>query len=190
MQKFRTGLRGRAYDRVGGLSSENRRLFTIAALLGRRFDSITLALAVKTAFEPMVIALRDAAAAGILVAQDRRGYQWQFRHALVHEAFTDGVPTATLRELHGAILNAMELFPDGERDLDRLAYHAQQAQNRSKALLYNERAGDAALRMRACWGAACYFRTALQSADDLENRHRLQLKIAAATPLNGKEDPP
>lgn len=151
-----------------------------AALLGRRFDSVLLALATKTSVDTLIAALKRSCDSGIITAEDTDGYRWKFKHAIIHQSFVDAIPAARKQEYHATILDALEIMPDLEPRLDQLAYHARESGYEEKVVLYNERAGDTAFRMCAFADAERYYAVALPAAGHSAANVRLFKKLLAA----------
>ena len=151
-----------------------------AAVLGCRFDALVLALAIQADLAELLARLQRCRDAGLIVAEDDEGYRWRFNHALVQQRFTAGVPAERWRYYHARALTALETLPESKARLDRLAYHAVESHDGEKTRLYSERAGDAALRIRALHEAQRYFAAALAAARDDTSRGRIQTKLTAA----------
>ncbi|MDQ2865647.1 MAG: hypothetical protein M3R51_05425 [Candidatus Eremiobacteraeota bacterium] len=162
------------------LSDEDRQALQFAALLGYRFDSLLLALAMGADVAMLIASLKRCRDAGIIVVQDDDGFRWKFNHALVHQSFADSVPEDRKREYHTRALGALETIADSVSKLDQLAYHAVESGDQEKARIYNERAGDAAFHIRALPEAQRYFAVALAVANDDFAKIRLQGKIVSA----------
>lgn len=88
-----------------------------------------------------------------------------FKHALTHDVTYAGLLGARRRELHAAVVAALErLYPDRlVEHVEQLAHHAQRGQIWDKAARYMRQAGVKVFLRSAIRGAATYFEQALDA---------------------------
>ena len=179
-------IRGAILERLAVLSPDERRIVTHAAVLGQRFEPEILALTLGTGVDDVLPALRRGRDLNIFVEEDTRPARFRFRHALTRQAVYDDVLHFDARRLHERLLLTLEGLGDSDRYIEALAYHATAAHDATKALLYSERAGEAALAMRALPEARAAFERALEAAASLDDRVRLCGRIASVCEIQGE----
>jgi len=87
----------------------------------------------------------------------------RFRHAIVAEAIAETLPRPRRRELHRAAIDAIAaLYPDLGAHYERLAFHAEGANDYEKALEYHWQAGLRARRSSASGSLFLIFQRAMQ----------------------------
>ncbi|HTR83188.1 MAG TPA: tetratricopeptide repeat protein, partial [Reyranella sp.] len=87
----------------------------------------------------------------------------RFRHAIVAEAIAETLPRPRRRELHRASIAAIAaLYPDLGAHYERLAFHAEGADDFDKALEYHWQAGLRARRSSASGSLFLIFQRAMQ----------------------------
>jgi DNA-binding NarL/FixJ family response regulator len=178
-------IRASILQRLSVLSAEDRRILERAAVLGYRFDPAILALVMESDVEAILPTLRRARDLNIVLEEGDRNSRFRFRHALTRQTIYGGMLVFDARRLHAAILHALEALEDRERYIDALAYHAWEAKDAAKTLIYNERAGDAALAQRALAEAeSCYGRAREVVTDELD-RARLAESAGTVASLQG-----
>lgn len=168
-------IRALTFDRLGGLAQFDRAALDYAAVLGGRFDAATLVPLVGKSDDCVLAALRRLRDRNV-VRDD--GVRFAFRHALTRQTIYEEIPGERVREMHADIFRLLERTTSG--DADSLAYHAWRAGLSERTREYSERAGDAALALRAAEQAAEYFERALELADTEATRLRLLSKSGEA----------
>ncbi len=180
--------------RVARLGEQPQRVLSLAAVIGREFDTGVLA-GVAELDEDTVIDLCDqAVAAAVLTVAEVTG-RYSFAHALVEHTLYDGLSPSRRARSHQRVADALERLcgdDPGER-VGELAYHwahATQPRDAEKAMVYAQLAGDRALAMLAPDEALRWYRDALDlldraPADDLHRRGALLLGLGDAQRLTG-----
>ncbi|MBV8118130.1 MAG: AAA family ATPase [Candidatus Eremiobacteraeota bacterium] len=177
-------VRATVLERVAGLDEQSRAVLSLASVLGRRFDANFLAdLAGMDVGEllPIVRRLRNLQ---LIDELDADSLNYTFRHALTREAIYGELLTAEVRALHGRIVRILE--DRNCADLSDLGYHAWAANDATRGLHYNERAGDEAHAVHAYGVAAIAFTRAVEFARDPHERGRLFAKAAHSSQNDGK----
>jgi predicted ATPase len=127
-------------ERLAVLTDEERRVIARAAVLGVRFSPSLLARSLDLDIEEIIPTLRRARDLNIIVEDDADPPRFHFRHALTRQTVYDGLLRTEARRLHQRIVETLEADDNGA-ELEELAYHAFEARDRARTLLYNERAG-------------------------------------------------
>ncbi|MBI5564321.1 MAG: AAA family ATPase [Chloroflexi bacterium] len=150
--------------RTQQLSEAARRLLTLAAVAGRRFDFALLQRITQSA-EPDLLALIKELISAQLVAEALPD-QFAFRHALTRQAIYTDLLSRERKALHHTVFEAMEqLYADeSETHLADLAYQAHAAEAWAKALAYAQRAGEKAQALDTPHAAIEHFTHALEAA--------------------------
>jgi DNA-binding CsgD family transcriptional regulator len=130
--------------RLERLSEPARRLASVAAVAGRRFDFALIQTVTGVDEGDLLRLIRELIAAQ-LVAEETAD-QFAFRHALTRQAIYDELLARERRALHGAVAEALErAAPDAvELRVADLAYHAAEAGRWAQALEYGRRAAERA----------------------------------------------
>ncbi|HET7637988.1 MAG TPA: hypothetical protein VFK47_04535, partial [Ktedonobacteraceae bacterium] len=156
-------------QRADRLSAAAKQTLTLAAVAGRRFD-FTLLQQVLHSDENQLLPLMKELIAAQLVIEESAD-QFAFRHALIRQSIYSELLARERRLLHGTIAEALEsLFAspslhDGH--LADLAYHCYEAGFWSKAMEYEQRAGEKALALYAPRAAIEHLTHALDAAHQL-----------------------
>src|SRR5579884_2655573 len=116
-------------QRIAYLSAEARRLVTLAAVAGRRFDATLLQEVMRCNEAHLLALLKEMVAAQLVVEEDAD--RFAFRHALTQQAITASLLLRERQALHRGIAETLERlsissFPR-ERYLEDLAYHCYEA---------------------------------------------------------------
>jgi DNA-binding SARP family transcriptional activator len=154
--------------RLGRLSERARTTLTMAAVIGRAFDTALLARLVDASDDELVTAIEQAEAARLIVESAEEPGTYTFAHALIREALYAGVSGARRGQLHGRVADAIEeVATSGDAPVGELAYHYAHAvqPDRRRAIEYSRRAGEFALGKLAYEEAAAQFERALAAAD-------------------------
>lgn len=156
--------------RASRLSPAARQALDAAAVLGSPMEWDLLAQVTETTPE----AIEECIAGGTLVVV---GESLAFRHELVREAILGAIGPHRRTALHARALAALQsVFPDN-RDLSRLAHHAEAAGDREAVLTFAPRAARRARELRAHREAAAQYVRALRFAADLPpEQHALLLE--------------
>lgn len=109
------------------------------------------------------------------------GDRVEFRHEIAREVVAESMPPGRRKTLHRAALAALAAHPAGQRELARLAHHADAAGDAVAVLKYAPEAAAQAVAAGARREAARLYWRALQFADLLEpDRHVMLLEEFAA----------
>jgi predicted ATPase len=149
---------------VARVSEAARRILTLAAVVGRRFDfALLLALADVPETE-LIAALKELVAAQLIVEESSE--RFAFRHALTREAIYAGLLARERVALHRTIGETIErLVPQTvDQRLPELAYHFFEARQWGPALTYGRSAGEQALLLDAPRAAVEQLTRALEAA--------------------------
>src|SRR5260370_23897451 len=112
-------------QRTAYLSADAKRLVTLAAVAGRRFN-VTMLQEVMQCDEAHLLALLKEVMAAQLVVEEAAD-QFAFRHALTQQASTASLLLRERQGLHRSIAQTLERLSTSsllrERYLEDLAYH-------------------------------------------------------------------
>jgi DNA-binding CsgD family transcriptional regulator len=179
-------IRASILERLANLTDDERRIIAGAAVLGYRFDPHVLALTMGCEVDAVLPALRRARNLNIVLDEDVPQASFRFRHALTRQTIYADMLLFDARRTHERILGILESLGDPEAHLDELAYHAWAARDATKALEYNERAGEAALDMHGISEAKTYLERALSVVTDSADEARLLERIGVVAQLLGR----
>jgi DNA-binding CsgD family transcriptional regulator len=154
--------------RAARLSPEARAVLDVAAVIGSAID-LELLLAVAGP----VLDETDACIAGGLLRGVDDGLS--FRHDLVREAILAAIAPPRRRLLHARVLAALRETPTAERDLARLAHHAEAAGDREATLTFAIAAAEQAAALNAHREAAAQYARALRFAEHRSPAERARL---------------
>jgi len=162
--------------RLSRLSPSTQSVLSIAAVIGREFDAITLQQASETDDSGMDAALDEAQSARVIEEIARSMARYRFTHALFREAIYADLPARRRRRVHRKVAEALERTCIGDPDahVSELAYHFGEAQpipGNERLAYYSLRAGERALNSKAYEEAAKQFQRGLgakagQAMDD------------------------
>ncbi len=175
--------------RVARLGKDTQRVLSLAAVIGRDFDTDVLTR-VADLDDDAVIDLCDRAVTAAVLTEAEVAGRYTFAHALIEHTLYDMLSAGRRARAHRRVADALEeLCGDdpGER-VAELAYHwahATQPQDTEKAVIYAQRAGDRALAQLAPDEALRWYGDALDlldraSADDPYRRAALLLGLGDA----------
>ena len=167
-------------QRIAYLSAEARRLVTLAAVAGRRFDATLLQEVMRCNEAHLLALLKEMVAAQLVVEEDAD--RFAFRHALTQQAITASLLLRERQALHRSIAETLERlsissFPR-ERYLEDLAYHCYEAGMWERALAYEQEAGEKALALFAQQAAIDHLTRAVEAAHHLSRTPPAQLYLA------------
>jgi predicted ATPase/DNA-binding CsgD family transcriptional regulator len=168
-------------QRTDQLSESARRVLTIAAVAGRRFDFALLQQLTEYDEQQLLFLMKELIAAQLVVEESAE--QFAFRHALTRQAVYADLLVRERKALHRSIADTMgHLFASTvDAHMADLAYHSYEAGAWEKALEYGQRAGEQAQAMYAPHAAIEQFTRALDAA-----RHASIIPPAALYRLRGR----
>jgi DNA-binding CsgD family transcriptional regulator len=144
-----------------------RRVLTLAAIVGRRFDFDLLLSLTELPEAQLITALKELIAVRLIVEES--GEHFAFRHALAREAIYAGLLARERVTLHRTIGEVIERLASGSVDqyLPLLAYHFFEARQWERAFTYGRDAGEQALLLDAPRVAVEQLTRALGAAERL-----------------------
>jgi DNA-binding CsgD family transcriptional regulator/tetratricopeptide (TPR) repeat protein len=162
--------------RAARLGARPRELLDFAALLGTRFDMLSV-----ESLEPGAAGLLDEVLASGLLAED--GMRVQFRHEMARLAVEQAIPAHRRQALHARIMAALTAL--GCADDARMAFHAEGAGNVAAVLRYATAAARRAAGLGAHHEAFAHYERALRSAEAL--RPKAASLLAGLAPMEDAE---
>ncbi|HLF88267.1 MAG TPA: tetratricopeptide repeat protein [Anaerolineales bacterium] len=175
--------------RLDSLTQEVKTVVQTASVLGREFEILVLAQMLQEDHD-LMRKVDQASQAAIWSALNQ--LQYLFRHALLRDTAYNMQLLSRRRELHTLAAESLEKLQSAgiSAHFGELAYHYEQAGFPVKALLYIEKAGDAAAYDYQNARALDYYSRAmtLAPAGDLATRFRLTLAMEKIYDLEGKRD--
>lgn len=167
-------------QRTAHLSADARRLVTLAAVAGRRFN-VTLLREIMGCDEKQLLALLKELMAAQLVVEEAVD-QFAFRHALTQQAIFSELLLRERQGLHHGLVETLERLsassPLAEKYLEELAYHSYEAGMWEQALTYASEAGERVLRLHAQQAAIEHFTRAIEAAHHLSRTPSPHLYLA------------
>jgi DNA-binding CsgD family transcriptional regulator/tetratricopeptide (TPR) repeat protein len=154
-------VRSTLLERLRPFESEDRRIVTHAAVIGRTFTLSLLSSVAGAQPERILSALRRAR--DFQLIEELEPSLFRFRHGLTREAICGDFLRTELRPLHHRIALILESAPENERSIEALAYHSWAAGDDERCVRYNELAGDAARQVHAYDDAIAFYERALES---------------------------
>jgi class 3 adenylate cyclase/tetratricopeptide (TPR) repeat protein len=157
-------------------SPEERQILQIAAVLGVQFP-LKLLAAVLARSEAAVASVLSGLQGAELIHQVRSSpTEYVFKHALIRDEVYRGLLKQRRRELHATIVDMLEADPtEAAQNVERLAYHASEADDWEKAALYNQQAAARAQFRSSNREAMRYFAAAADAIDKLSESPQRQL---------------
>lgn len=154
--------------RIDPLSAPAQRLLTIAAVIGRDFDLVTLAAVVDSSGAPLLRVVDEAVSRDLVEPVAGEPGRYRFRHAILRETLYDDLPAASRAALHRQIGEAIEgLGPAAIAERrPALAYHFFEAAGLGdvgRAVGYAMRAGELAVAQLAYEEAVQHFDRGLRA---------------------------
>ncbi len=151
-------------QRTDQLSDSARRVLTLAAVAGRRFDFALLQELTQYDEQHLLQLIKELIAAQLVVEESAE--QFAFRHALTRQAIYADLLVRERKALHRRIAETLERLYASVLDahLADLAYHFFEASAWEKALEYGQRAGEQAQAMYAPHAAIDQVTRALDAA--------------------------
>ena len=147
------------------LSNEAKRLLSLAAVAGRRFDFVVLQQVMHSDEEQLLLLMKELVS--IQFVQEISSEQFVFRHALTQQSVYTELLARERRLLHRMLAEALEgLFTSSptlqEMYLEDLAYHSYEAGMWEQALVYIQEVGEKALALYAQQAAIEHFTRAVE----------------------------
>jgi DNA-binding CsgD family transcriptional regulator len=157
-------------QRAAGPSAGARRVLTLAAVAGRRFDFGLLRRLTGHDEATLLDLVKELIAVQLVVEESSETFA--FRHALTREALYAGLLARERRSLHGAIAAALAGAgapggQPGDAGVEDLAYHAFAAGAWPEALVYARRAAERAQRLYAPRAAVEHLSRAITAEERL-----------------------
>ncbi len=159
-------IRGAVLARASLLSSEERTILSLAAVLGQRFSIERLVTLCGGRREEVRLALEHAHALQLVDSERAAPGELTFLHALTQEVFYGELLAESVRPLHEAIGLELESRPDRSAVSVELAHHWWRAGDRERAAHYAELAGDQSIGIGALADAIVYYERALSERND------------------------
>jgi len=163
-------LREAILQRVVALQEAAQQVLRLAAVVGRRVPRtllVAVAARANLAEEAVLDALEGCGRARLL--GEVGGDAYQFTHDLIREVLLSDLGTARRALLHRRVAEVLEATVPGAA-VTVLAYHYAQSDEQDKAILYLERAGDAARAQYAQTEAASAYREVVARLETLGRR--------------------
>jgi DNA-binding CsgD family transcriptional regulator len=161
--------------RLDRLSPAARKLVSLAAVMGRRFNIELIQSLMNQPHEELTRQLRELRDAQIIIEESTDVYA--FRHALTREAIYQDILGLERKALHRAIATVLEQIQVNVNEtlLNDLSYHFFEAGEWEKAFEYAQRAGERAQSLDATRAALLHFTRALDAARQLGMKLPLSL---------------
>lgn len=171
--------------RLRYLSTTDRRLIEVAAVIGRSFLIDDLCATADCNRTEALSTLRHARDAGLIDQSSTDVNRLSFRHELFRAAAYDELLAAERAEIHRSIGRRLAEHEGTPAAL--LAYHALAAGDRNRAAAYAIDAGNAALHINAYPSARDAFLQALES-DERDERTEAELRAKLGTAFEALGD--
>jgi DNA-binding CsgD family transcriptional regulator len=154
-------IRGAVLARAARLSEGERKILSLAAVLGERFSIERLVALFDGSRDDVLLAMEHAQS--LHLVYERRGApsELAFRHALTQEVLYGELLAERVRPLHEAIGLELERRADRNAVSVELAHHWWRAGDAKRAAKYAELAGDRAFAIGAMADAVSYYERAL-----------------------------
>lgn len=153
-------------QRTAYLSTDAKRLLTLAAVAGRRFNVALLQEVMHCGESHLLVLLKEVIAAQLVI--EEAADQFTFRHALTQQAIAAGLLLRERQGLHRSIAETLERLSTTsllrERNLEALAYHCYEAGMWEQALTYAQEVGEKALTIYAQQAAIEHLTHAIDAA--------------------------
>lgn len=167
-------------QRTACLTPDAKRLLTIAAVAGRRFN-VTLLQEIMGCDDAQLLALLKEVMAAHLVVEEEAD-RFAFRHALTQQAIYTEMLARERRAMHRAIAETLERLSAAsharEQHLEDLAHHFYEAGVWQQALLYARAASEKAQALYAQQAAIEHLTHALDAAQRLGQTPTANLYLA------------
>jgi DNA-binding CsgD family transcriptional regulator/tetratricopeptide (TPR) repeat protein len=179
-QRLPLSIRGAVLARASQLTAGERKILSLAAVLGERFSVERLVTLCEAGRDDVLLALERAQALHLVYADRGAPGELTFRHALTQEVLYGELLAERVRPLHEAIGLELESRPDPSAVSVELAHHWWRAGDSQRAARYAELAGDRALGIGALADAISYYERALAVHRDGSPAAGLEHKIGVA----------
>lgn len=156
--------------RIDRLSSEDKRLLQVAAVIGKRVPFALLRTLAELPDEALRAALdRLQAAEFVYQTSPFADFEYSFKHALTQDVAYGSLLQDRRRELHGRIVESIEALHQDRLDehVELLAHHAHRGALREKAVSYLFQAGERAAHRSAPGMAKVWYQQALDQLETL-----------------------
>jgi predicted ATPase/DNA-binding NarL/FixJ family response regulator len=167
-------------QRIAYLSTEARRLITLAAVAGRRFNATLLQEVMRCDEAHLLVLLKEMVAAQLVGEEEAD--RFAFRHALTQQAIMASLLLRERQALHRSLAQTLERLATSsllrERYLEDLASHCYEAGMWEQALAYEQEAGEKALALFAQQAAIDHLTRAVEAAHHLSRTPPAQLYLA------------
>lgn len=165
LQGIPLNIRALLDQRLCRLGDEHKRVLEVAAALGTEIDARTLADVIRICApqlaEHVDIALERSGELGLLLEDARHeATAWRFGHQLYRDRLYAGIGHGTRRSIHDAAAEVLDAA-DGERQVERVAFHAIRGRNPLAGIRAARRAAGAAAAIHAWEDAAQWLDVAL-----------------------------
>jgi DNA-binding CsgD family transcriptional regulator/tetratricopeptide (TPR) repeat protein len=152
------------------LSERCNELLGIAAVHGRQFTAVEIAVAMQQDVRDVLNGLEPAVQAGIVKSDLDISGSYQFTHALIRDTIYEDMPTAERLRLHGRAGDALCEVHSAQPDaaLTHIAHHYYKAAPlgyTDKAVTFALRAADTAIRMYAYEEALLHYDHAIETLE-------------------------
>jgi DNA-binding CsgD family transcriptional regulator/tetratricopeptide (TPR) repeat protein len=154
-------IRGAVLARAALLTESERKILSLAAVLGERFSIERLVALCDGRRDDVLLALERAQLLHLLVEPHGTPGELAFRHALTQEVLYGELLAERVRPLHKAIGLELERSADRNAVSVELAHHWWRAGDGERAATYAELAGDRAFAIGAMADAVSYYERAL-----------------------------
>ncbi len=168
-------------QRTAYLSADARRLLTLAAVAGRRFNVALLREVMRCDEEHLLALLKEVIAAQLVI--EEAADQFAFRHELTRQAISAGLLARERRGLHRSLAETLERLcasspTSREMYLEDLASHCYEGGMWEQALAYAREAAEKALTLYAQRAAIDHLTRAVEAAHHLSQTPSAPLYLA------------
>jgi adenylate cyclase len=173
--------------RLQRLSSETRRVLTVAAIVGRHFDIEVLETVAEVDGDGLLGALEEGERAHLLAAPfSRRATRWRFAHQLVHQTLERDMSLLRRRRLHARIADVIEhryrdVLDKHSAELAHHLYRAGPMADPAKAARFLTQAGAAAAALYANEEAVRHYERAIETLVECKERDAERLLLVERT---------
>ncbi len=155
-------IRGTVLARASSLTEDERKILSLASVLGERFSMERLVTLCDGDRERVLLGLERAKASHLVFDEPGAPGDLTFRHALTQEVLYGELLAERVRPLHEAIGLELERRPDRDAVSVELAHHWWRAGDPQRASQYAELAGDRAFAIGALADALSYYERAIE----------------------------
>lgn len=179
-------IRGAILARAARLSEEQRKILSLAAVLGERFSVDRLVALQRGTRDDVLASLERARALQLLYDRPSAPGELIFRHALTQEVLYGELLAERVRPLHEAIALELERSAQENAATVELAHHWRRAGDFKRAAAYAETAGDQSFAMGAMADAIVYYERALAERKESEAElvHKIGVSLGSLNQLS------